>query len=284
MNSMSGGGNASSSAAQPSTTMSGSPMGSQAGGSGLADLYRIQMETGELENNLALLKNQEQTITARFNSYLNRPMTSLVATPDRLTADSSDLILQALSDSLLAKNPMLGMLQYEQQSAEARKKMVTKMGYPMVGVGLNYSLINKNPMSTSAMNGKDMIMPMVTVTLPIYRKKYKAMQNEAELMKTASQQGYQATANALQAEHYEAMQLYQDAARRMKLYDKQSALAQKSLDITIKSFSASGAGLTDLLRLRQQLLDYDQKRVEAITDYNTAVAWLKRLMAFSETE
>ena len=259
-------------------------MGSQAGGSGLADLYRIQMETGELENNLALLKNQEQTITARFNSYLNRPMTSLVATPDRLTADSSDLILQALSDSLLAKNPMLGMLQYEQQSAEARKKMVTKMGYPMVGVGLNYSLINKNPMSTSAMNGKDMIMPMVTVTLPIYRKKYKAMQNEAELMRTASQQGYQATANALQAEHYEAMQLYQDAARRMKLYDKQSALAQKSLDITIKSFSASGAGLTDLLRLRQQLLDYDQKRVEAITDYNTAVAWLKRLMAFSETE
>ena len=41
------------------------------------------------------------------------------------------------------------MLQFEQQSLEARKQMVTKMSYPMVGLGLNYSLINKSEMSTS---------------------------------------------------------------------------------------------------------------------------------------
>ncbi len=78
------------------------------------------------------------------------------------------------------------MLEFEKQSLEARKKMVTAMGYPMVGLGLNYSLIGKNEMSTSSMNGKDMIMPMVTVTLPIYRKKYNAMNNEADLLKTAT--------------------------------------------------------------------------------------------------
>ncbi|WP_243350146.1 TolC family protein [Parabacteroides sp. FAFU027] len=281
MNSMGGGGN--SSAVSPSTPpMGGGGMGSSASGSGLADIYRIQMERGELENSLALLHSQEQTIVARFNSYLNRPVTTGVITPDKLVVDSSDILPKTLSDSLFSGNPMLGMLLYEQQSAEARKKMVTKMGYPMVGVGLNYSLINKNPMSTSEMNGKDMVMPMVTVTLPIYRKKYKAMQNEAELMKTASQQGYQATANALNAEYYEAMQLYQDAARRIKLYANQTALAQKSLDITIKSFSASGAGLTELLSIRRQQLDYEQKQIEAIADYNTAVAWIKRLVSCGE--
>ena len=47
-------------------------MGSSTGGSGLADLYRIQIEAGELENNIALLKNQEQSVAALFNSYLNR--------------------------------------------------------------------------------------------------------------------------------------------------------------------------------------------------------------------
>ena len=46
----------------------------------------------------------------------------------------------------------------------------------MVGIGLNYSLISKSEMSASSMNGKDMMMPMVTVTFPIYRKKYNAMQ------------------------------------------------------------------------------------------------------------
>jgi outer membrane protein TolC len=153
------------------------------------------------------------------------------------------------------------------------------MGYPMVGVGVNYSLINKSgsTMASPDMNGKDMIMPMVTLTLPIYRKKYKAMKTEANLMKSATEQGYQAASNTLQTEYFEALQLYQDAQRRIKLYKNQSQLAKKTLDIMIKSFSASGSGLTDILRIQQQTLDYELKQNEALVDFNISIAWLKRL-------
>jgi len=277
------GGGAGTSAPQTSAAMSFSPMTSS-GGSGLADIYRIQMETGELENSIALLKNQVQTITARFNNYLNREPLTVVTLPEKLEADSLAYSLTAVSDSMLTQSPMLGMLEYEQQSLDARKTMVTKMGYPMVGLGLNYSLINKSEMSTSAMNGSDMIMPMVTVTLPIYRKKYKAMREEVELMKTANKQGYQATSNALQTEYYEAIQFYQDALRRMKLYQNQYELAERSLNILRKSFAASGSDLTDVLRVRQQTLDYELKEIEAISDNNTAIAWIKRLMACSQIQ
>jgi outer membrane protein TolC len=262
---------------QSSSPMQNNSMGSSSGSTSLADLYRIQIEIGDLENNIALLKNQQKTIIARFNSYLNRPVQTPVALIDTLKPDTLNFSLLAVSDSMLANNPMLGMLQFEQQSLEARKKMVTRMGYPMVGLGVDYSLINKSDMSTSPMNGKDMIMPMITVTLPIYRGKYKAMRAETDLMKSATEQGYKATSNLLQTEYYGALQLYQDAQRRMILYENQSQLANKSLDIMIKSFSASGSGLTDILRIRQQKLDYEFKQVEAVADYNTAIAWLKKL-------
>jgi outer membrane protein TolC len=265
--------------AQPSATMQGS-----SGGSGLADLYRLQMEVGELENNISLLKNQRTTLIARFNSYLNRPALSSVMVPDTLKPNSLNIPILAVSDSMLTNNPMLGMLKYEQKSLEARKQMVTKMGYPMVGLGLNYSLINKNPMSTSAMNGKDMIMPMVTVTLPIYRKKYKAVQTETDLLKAATMHGIQATANSLQAEYYEVVQNYQDAQGRMELYKNQYQLASQTLNILMKSFSSSGSGLTDLLRVRQQTLDYGLKQVDAVADYNIAIARLQRLMANSKIQ
>ncbi|MCX6320841.1 MAG: TolC family protein [Bacteroidia bacterium] len=267
---------------QVSSSMQSGSMGSSSGNFGLADLYRIQMEAGEMENNIALLKNQRNTIIAQFNSYLNRPVASPVFTPETIATDSLGLSLIAISDSMLANNPMLGMLEYEKQSIDARKKMVSRMGYPMVGLGLNYSLINKNVMSISPMNGKDMIMPMVTVTLPIYRKKYNAMINEADLLMTATSQNYQATANSLQTEYYQAIQSYQDAQRRVKLYDNQYQLASKSLDLILKSFSVSASGLTDVLRVRQQTLDYELKQVEAVADFNTSIAWLKRLMAFSQ--
>jgi hypothetical protein len=110
------------------------------------------------------------------------------------------------------------------------------------------------------------------------------MQEEVRLQKTATEQGYQATANALQTEYYEALQLYNDARRRMKLYADQTELADKSLNILMKSFSASGSGLTDLLRIQQQTLDYELRSIEAITDNNTAVAWMKRLMAYSQIQ
>jgi outer membrane protein TolC len=280
------GNSGSSSSNKPAASMQTASMGSSSGGSGLVDLYRLQIETGEIENNIALLKNQEQSIIARFNSYLNRSPIAPVFISDTLVTDSLGLTLIAVSDSILAKNPMLTMLEYEKLSLEARKKMVRHMGYPMMGVGLNYSIISKTefPMGMPSMNGKDMIMPMVVFTLPIYRKKYTAMQNEAELMKTAASENYQATASSLQTDYYQAVQLYQDAQRRIKLYRNQYQLASKSFDIILKSFSTSSSELTDVLRVRQQMLDYEIKQVEAVADFNTAVAWLKRLMAFSQTE
>jgi len=270
--------------AKPSGAMQSGSMNPPSGGSGLADLYRIMIEEGDLENNLASLKNQEQSLTALFNSYLSRPPLSPVYTDSIVTADLSGLPLISVSDTILSANPMLTMLEYEEKAYDARGNMVTRMGYPMVGLGLDYSLIRQNDMSVSPMNGKDMLMPMVSVTLPIYRKKYNAMKSEADLLRKAASQNYQATSNTLQADYYKALQVYDDAKRRMILYEKQYQLASKSLDLVMKSFSASKSDLTDVLRVQQQTLDYELRQVEAVADLNTAVAWLKRLTAYSQSE
>jgi len=259
------------------SSMQPGTMGSSAGNFGLSDIYRIQIESGDLENNIALLRNQQNSIMAEFNTFLNRPVTSPVFTYENITSDSIEFALTAVPDSMLANNPMLGMLDFEKQSLESRGKMVSRMGYPMLGLGINYSVIGKNAMSVSSMNGKDMIMPMAVLTLPVYRKKYTAMQKEAQLLKSAASENWQATANSLQSEYYQAVLLYEDSKRRVKLYENQFRLASKSLDLMLKNFSASSSALTDVLRVRQQTLDYELKQVEAVADLNTAIAWLRRL-------
>jgi len=275
MNTM--GGNTGGSSPTVSSFSGSSSMGSSSGASGLSEVYQIQIETASLEDNIASLKNEELAAVARFNSLLNRQQKTSVASVELLPIEPLDIAYLSVTDSMFTRNPMLGMLSYEQQSLLARTKMQKQMGLPMVGVGLNYTVINKSEMSTSAMNGQDMIMPMLTVSLPIYRKKYKAMQTETNFLKAASEQNYQATVNALQSEYYQALQQYNDATRRMKLYDNQSQLAKKSLDISIKTFSSSASGLSDILRIRQQLLDYELKQVEAVVEYNKAEALIKRL-------
>jgi outer membrane protein TolC len=118
MNTMGGGSGSSagSASSQTASPMGGSSMGSSSGGSGLSDVYRIQIEIGDLQNNINLLNNQLVTISAQFNSYLNRPQATIVSVPDSVTIESFEPSLLAISDSILKNNPMLGMLQFEQQS------------------------------------------------------------------------------------------------------------------------------------------------------------------------
>jgi outer membrane protein TolC len=269
---------------QTSQAMQSGSMGSSSGMSGLADLYRIQIEKGELQNSIFMLKNQYNSIAAQFNSYLNRPPETPVFVPLSFHADTLSVPLISVSDSIQANNPMLAMIEFEKQSLDARKMMVKNMSYPMVGLGLNYSIIGKSgeAMGAPDMNGKDMIMPMVSVTLPIYRKKYNAMISETELLKKAASNNYEATASSLQTEYFKAVQLYQDSRRRVKLYGDQSLLASKSLDLMIRGFSAASSSLTDLLRVSQQMLDYELKEAEATADLNTATAMMRRLMAASK--
>ncbi len=265
--------------AKPSGTMQDNSMGSASSNFGLADLYRVQIELGELQNNLYLIKNNLKVVQARFNSLLNRPPEIPVFIPDSITVDTSGINIYSLKDSMMANNPMLQMLEFERKSREAKKKMVKRMGYPMVGLGLNYMIIKKNEMSDTEMNGEDMIMPMMSVSLPVYRKKYKSMRNETDFLIESVEQQQINTSNNLITEYYEALQFHEDSKRRLRLYADQGKLVKSSLNILISGFTASSSGLSEILRLRQQQLDYDFRFVEALTDYYTSVAWLNRLGA-----
>ena len=157
--------------------------------------------------------------------------------------------------------------------------MIRKMGYPMIGLGVNYSVIGKSDEAMNAdMNGKDMIMPMINVTLPIYRGKYKAMRKEADWNQKANDASYVSTVNELRTNYYQALEAYEDAQRRIKLYANQTRLSEQTLTLMLKNFTASSTSLTDVLTVRQQLLDYELKQNEALADYNVAVAWVKRIL------
>ncbi len=263
------------------TSGSSGSMGIMGGntGSGLADLYRIQIEVAELKNKINLLKNSEDALVARFNGYLDRPLQFPVYTTEEVSQVSPDILLTLIPDSINVRNPMLAMLDYERKAWEARERMASGMGLPMTGLGISYAPIGRSALSVSEMNGRDMIMPMISLTLPVYRKKYRAMREEAELMQEAAALNRRATATGLQTEYYEALRMFNDAQSRKELYETQFTLASRSFDLVLKGYSAATSDLTDLLRLQQQTLDYHLGLVDAVADRNIAVARLNKLMA-----
>lgn len=245
---------------------------------GLSSMYRLQMEKYGLTDNIATLHESIKSKQSRFNALLNQPALTPVFVPDSIQQDIPELALFSPSvDSLFSGQPMLEMLQYEYASLKAKGRMVDKMGYPMLGVGVGYSVIAKSENSTSMMNGMDMLMPMIKISIPIYRKKYKAMRSETEMLQSATQNSLKETQNMLLAGYYEGLERYENAGRQIDLYNMQAALLQKILNLSIKEFSNSGNGLTDLLRTRQELYSYELKKEETIAELNASVAYLRRI-------
>ena len=231
------------------------------------------IEIHELENRISLLKDQLTTDQVSFNRFLNRTPLTAVFTGDSLTEVPVPSDILTLADSLV-NHPMVKMYEAESEANTAKLEMVTRMGYPMFGLGLNYSVIQKRDGVAPMMNGKDMTMPMISLTLPIYRKKYKAMRQEAELMRNAATVSAENVTNDLRVNFQETMQNLNDAGRRIKLYTEQAILADKSVQLLITSFSTGETDFEEVLRMEQQLLDYQFKKVEAVVDKNTSIARL----------
>jgi outer membrane protein TolC len=247
---------------------------------GMVDVLNVRIEITSLENRMESLKDQLITEKIRFNSYLNRKPDSEVFVPDTLPELSLTAAWVGLADSV-ANNPMVRMLEADRAANEARITMATRMGYPMIGLGVNYSLIRKFPDVTSPMNGQDMIMPMVTLTLPVYRSKYRALKKEAGYLRDAAAESATSLKNELLVKFKEALREYSDADRRLNSSKQQASLTSTAIALLTASFSAAGTGFEEILRMQQQLLDLQLQQIEAGIDKNLAVASLKSIVAIN---
>jgi outer membrane protein TolC len=260
---------------------------------GMSDVLRIRLEITEIDNNIESLLSEIHAEKVKFNVLLNRPADSGILLPDSPVQIPFLFDLSSVRALITSQNPMLGMIAEEELAYQAKAEMDRKMSYPMFGIGLQYMLINKKATGATgmdagmdadmnSMNGKDMIMPMLSVSIPVYRNKYKAQQRENTFLLQASREKYLNAQNMLEAELYRAGHLLDDAARRISLYRKQTELAQATCNLVVQEFASGKSGLSDVIQVQRQLLDYELKTSEAIADYNIMVANIRKLMSSNE--
>ncbi|MFB5946360.1 TolC family protein [Albibacterium profundi] len=271
------------------STSSGGSMGGMAGGSqsGMSEVLRIQLEIAEIENNMASLHSQIKAEKAKFNALLNREANEEVM----LGKEINKLAFLYNEEEALAiiekNNPMLEMISEEGLAFKAKAEMDKKMSYPMIGIGAQYMLVgktNNTMLAMEGMNGKDMIMPMVSVSLPLFRKKYNAQQKESELWRRSSEENFKNTFNTLKSEYYGFKSQLDDAERVLKLYEKQTTLAQTTYSLIVKEFITGKSDLSNVIQVQRQLLDYQLRKAEALANYNTMVVSIKKLLAENNYE
>jgi outer membrane protein TolC len=269
----------SSSASNMSADMSSSP--------GMSDVLRIQLEMIEIENNITTLLSDIAAEKAKFNALLNRPVEIEVVIPDSIVKVPFIFDERVSINEIERGNPMLGMFEEEELAYRAKNEMDKKMSYPMLGLGLQYMLIGENKTASMdsgmkpEMSGMDMIMPMFSISIPIYRNKYKAQQRENRFMWESARENYNNTLNMLQSELFKLKHELDNADRKITLYQKQAQLARVAYQLVVQEFVTAKSDLTNVIQVQRQLLDYQLRNAEAIAEYNMKVASIRKLGSFN---
>ena len=254
---------------------------------GMSDVLRVQLEVAELDNTIESIKSEIVAKKSAFNALLNQPSLYHISVPDIIIKTPYVFNVAAVMEQIGRQNPRLLMINEEKLAYEARAEADKKKSYPTVGIGVQYSLINKRSdmlLPVSDMNGMDMFMPMVSISLPLFRGKYKAQQKESELAILSNTERFVDMLNSLEAEVYQIKHELEDAARKIDLYKKQSQLAQTTYRLLIQDFVSGKSDLTNLIQVQRQLLDYTFKEADAVAKYNTVVASIKSLISYNTPE
>ena len=251
----------------------------EAGNASIVDELRVELELNDLENQLALFIDTKNVFQAKFNNLLNRDNSLKINSPKQLWQDQLPFENLTILDSIYNNNHEIKSIDYKLNAFINQKNVAKKEGLPKFNIGLNYIIVGKNNNSTVSNNGDDAIMfPSVGVTIPIYRKKYKAMIKEAQYMQESEIAKKENKKNVLNTIYKNTYKDFMDSDRRIHLNNKQSDIAKKVLDVLIISYSTNSKDFEEVLRIERQLLGYKLAYEKALIDKNAAIAFMNYLL------
>jgi|TARA_R110000765_G_scaffold404670_4_gene500973 outer membrane protein TolC len=243
----------------------------------LVDVLRVDIFLKESKTNLEILKKKERPLLANFNKLLNRNEFEPVKISETLEIDM--LSFDNDKDSLVMDHPLLNSLELKVKAVEASERAAIKQGFPKIGLGLDYVMVDKRTDMVVPDNGKDVLMPMVTVSLPIFRKKYKAAVKEAELMQESYTLQKTEMTNSLLSNYEMAFFDIRQQTDLVSLFDEQITESKQALNLLFTSYGNSGKDFEEVLRMQQQLLKYDKLKITALKQYKIALAKLNYITA-----
>ncbi len=249
------------------------------GKSSMVDVLRVDIMLKDATTNLKILKDKEKPLRTRLNKLLNRPQDEPVEVQN---PDAPETMPAGYHrDSLLARHPRLQKLELMRQSGEAKEKAARKSGYPKLGIGLDYVAVGERTDMNVDNSGRDVIMPMVSLTIPIFRNKYKAAIKEARLKQESYALQKEEVANNLVSEYEDVWSTISEQYDLIELYDNQIKETQQALKLLSTAYANSGNEFEELLRMQQERLKYKKQKAEALAEYKMAIARMEYVMGES---
>ena len=246
---------------------------------GHPDIIRAQVEAATLEDHLVALRELQEPIVARLNAALNRPISERLPWPELEAHPPVQVNRVEVLALLREQNPQLQALDFDAEVARNQIELAKRKFYPDLGVGVDWIVTDDAAMPGVRDSGKDPVILMFSLNLPIWRKSYGAAELQAKAQSRRTAHRKRDVENTLLTRAQHVLYDLEDSGRRLRLYDE--VLVPKAQELVGASETAYSAGTVDFLSLidaERTLLRFRLERERARANQQQRLAELEMLV------
>lgn len=227
------------------------------------DVLKLQIRQNDLEQLIEVLEQQFLSKQTKLNMLLNRKKDIRIEVLDSLVMPNS-LVAIGIDLSL---HPEL--LKYDKlyKSVEQSEILNQKEQKPMIGFGLDYMAVSERPNMSFSDNGRDVVMPMVSLSIPIFNKKYSSKTKQNKLKQEELLFDKQSRQNKLTSMLDVAINERVAVKISFDTFTKNLERVSNAEQILLKSYESGTINFNDVLDIQELQLKFQMKQVEALKSF-----------------
>lgn len=230
----------------------------------VVDVLRLQIRQNELQQVKDVLQQEFLAEKTTFNNLLNREDDIEVTFVDDLLLPNEDF---ETTKENLTFHPELLKFDKLFRSIEQSELLNQKESSPKIGFGLDYINVSERPDINFIDNGKDIIMPMISLSIPIFNKKHKSITKQNELEQQEILYQKKEKRNTLESLLDKALKERMSARISYKTAIKNIKQSNEAKQILIKNYETGAIDFIDVLDIQELELKFQISQIESIVKY-----------------
>ena len=247
----------------------------------ISDVLRLQVKIQELEEEIPKISNDIQILETQINEITHHDFSRKIETENVIdTIIPLNFDTAAYMNKISKYHPMIAALNYKIEASENAQQANKKMNSVIFGVGVDYSLVGQRTDANPLNNGRDILVPKMMLSVPLYRKSYHAKDTEEEFLQESLNYQKEAFLDAMMSQLLQYKLEYDNAVLMINLHQNQYETTEKALEILMVNYSSTGQGFDEVLQLENQLLSHEIAVVQGKFKMKMAIAKIDRLTDF----
>ena len=247
----------------------------EVGKASAVDVLRLQIRQNELQQQKEVLEEEFTAEQTAFNNLLNRESMMTVDVVPEMEIPQEDPFYD---NEALALNPEL--LKYDKlyESVAQSELLNQRESLPMIGFGVDYLPVTERSDVNFSDNGKDVLMPMVSISIPIFNSRYKSISKQNELRQQEIETQREQRLNVLESAFAKAQSQRNQARIAYYTQERNLKQAQDAEEILVKNYETGTIDFNDVLDIQELQLKFQMNQIESVQMYYVQSAIINYLI------